>query len=334
MPFGVMKQLCAFVGGAHREGRGGDTNERRRGHQTDWGKEVFTTMPPVDVASVRAAEERLRSDRRHANELIELLAVVEECSAVAQAPLRLAAVQACRALFELWLMTGELVLQQSQPGGDDEDEDKDGTAAVAAKPSADDALAAYRAWLLRAYHRFVAALRMMLSASKTPLAMRVTSLDSLMLLASLEARHARSGGTAPRPDALDAASGAFRHAIDALAGAKKPLSDALQDRLREAHLAHLDARFYLWRHVRRLASDAVSAASPPPSHPAVAERLLELLLLASPPSADVPAGGADLLCVGASAAAGSAKDAGAKKRKRGDTAAPAGGGGASMGIGL
>ena len=85
-----------------------------------------------------------------------------------------------------------------------------------------DALAAYRAWLLRAYRRFIAALSAILAASKTPVAMRVASLDSLLVLAALEARHARTGKLA-HPDALDAANGAYRCALDALAYSKQPV---------------------------------------------------------------------------------------------------------------
>ncbi|KOO26483.1 nucleolar complex protein 4-like protein [Chrysochromulina tobinii] len=99
------------------------------------------------------------------------------------------------------------------------------------------------------------------------------------MLAAVEARHSRAGRV--DPSMLDAAHGAYRLTLDALIHARTPPSQEVLERLRSAHLTHLDASFYLLSHVRRLAR---AEEAPPPKR---VERLLTLLLLVKPPSKDV-----------------------------------------------
>ena len=249
-------------------------------------------MAVVTWTEVRDAEARLRADRKHANELIGLLDVIED--GTTSADVRLAAVQACRSLFESWALAGDLELR---PAGEAEAGEEEGASGGA--------LVAYRAWLLRAYRRFAAGLRSLLSSPKPPLALRLAALDSLMVLASLEARHARQGHV--HTAALDAARGAFRHALDGLVSSRRPPPDELLIRLSEAHLVHLDASYYLLRHVRRLARLQPPHAPPPP------ERLLAILTLITPPPNDVPPRQASMLAP--PAASTPAADASAKKAK-------------------
>ena len=211
----------------------------------------------MSVEDVRAVEARLAGpDRQYANELVGLIEICE--SRGGKAAVQLAAMQACRSLFGAWAVSGELVLR----GAVEVD---------------DDALAAYRAWMLRSYRRFVSSLCTMLASNKTAIALRLPALDSLVMLASVEARHARPGRADPA--ALDATSSAYRLALNALMASTRALPAELLTRLKEAHLTHLDASFYLLKHVRR-----VSRMVPPPSRP---ERLVDLLFLITPPSANV-----------------------------------------------
>ena len=91
--------------------------------------------------------------------------------------------------------------------------------------------------MLRAYQRYGASLQAMLSASKAALGLRVAALDSLMVLAALEARHAKPGRV--HVDALDAARGAYRRALDGLVGARRPPPEELLARMAETHLVQL-----------------------------------------------------------------------------------------------
>ena len=266
---------------------------------------------PTTADAVRAAEDRLRTDRKHSNELIGLVKLCEAASASTpkSAPAVLAAVQACRALFQSWAEGGELQLRQGE-------EDEDDVAAAAE----DGALAAYRAWLLRTYRRFVGALRDLLSSAKAPLALRMTALDTLFILASIEAKHAkRHKGIAFHPAALEAAGGAFRAALNALATSRRAPPEELLTRLRDEHIApHLDAQFYLLRHVKRLADQRAPHDTPPPP-----DRILALLRMVTPIAKDVEPRDASFL----SASVGGAMDGagGGKKRKRagGDDGLPA-----------
>jgi U3 small nucleolar RNA-associated protein 19 len=218
----------------------------------------------LSAETVRAAEARIASDRKHANELIEL---IELCvTRTAKPAARLAAMQACRSLFSSWAISGDLQLRPTE-----EDMAGDGSAA--------EPLAVYRAWLLRSYRKLLSALSATLSDSRTPLALTLPALDSLVMLAAVEARHSRAGRV--DPSMLDAAHGAYRLTLDALIHARTPPSQEVLERLRSAHLTHLDASFYLLSHVRRLAR---AEEAPPPKR---VERLLTLLLLVKPPSKDV-----------------------------------------------
>ena len=112
-------------------------------------------------AAVRALEARLRgADRSHANDLLVLL---QTCSAdAADHPARLAALQACRALFHEWAECGELSLRATEV---------DETGGGLATPEA--ALRAYQSWLRGNYALFVAALRKLLHTPRLPLSLRV-----------------------------------------------------------------------------------------------------------------------------------------------------------------
>jgi U3 small nucleolar RNA-associated protein 19 len=261
---------------------------------------------PSSIAEVRAAEERLRSDRKHSNELIGLLKLCERASSSSSssspAPAVLAAVQACRAAFQVWAMSGELVLRQEEDG-----EPASGVAEA-------DPLAAYRGWLLRSFRRFVGALRDLLASAKAPLALRMTALDTLVVLAAIEAKHAKGPKGAFHPAALDAAGGAYRAALNALVSSRKAPPEELLSRLRDEHLRHLDASFYLLRHVKRLADQRAPQDTPPPP-----ERILELLKLATPIAADVAPSDASLLSASLVADEASGGGGGARKRKRDDT---------------
>ena len=226
--------------------------------------------PEVTPDTVREMEQRVRTDRKHANELLELLELLEQDAT--PATVRLAAMQACRSVFETWAVAGELELQEV---------DAEESTAVAS------ALAAYRAWLLRAYRRFGVCLRAVLAASKPALALRLAALDSLMVLAALEARHARPGKV--HVESLDSAAGAFRHAIEGLLACKRAPPDELLDRLGDTHLMHLDTSYYLLRHVRRLAGRTPASTRPR------AERLLPLLQLVTPPDRDISPRDASML---------------------------------------
>jgi hypothetical protein len=217
---------------------------------------------PTSVDELRAAEERVRADRRHANELVGLVGLCDECD---DGRLRLAALQACRSLFEGWAAAGELSLRR--------------LGAVDAAQSEEEPLAAYQAWLLRQYLAFVGALRKLLQGGSQPLALRLPALDTLLVLAAAEARRGSSG--AVDPEALDAPNSAFRQALSALVQSKGAAPPELLGRLAETHLVHLDASFYLLRHVHRL------ARLKPPHTPPKPERLLDLLLLVVPPPRDV-----------------------------------------------
>ena len=218
----------------------------------------------TSAEAVRVAEARIASDRKHANELVEL---IELCvTRAAQPAARLAAMQACRSLFSSWAISGDLQLRPTE-----EDMAGDGSAA--------EPLAVYRAWLFRSYRKLLSALSATLSDSRTPLALALPALDSLVMLAAVEARHSRAGRV--DPSMLDAAHGAYRLTLDALIHARTAPSQEVLERLRSAHLTHLDASFYLLSHVRRLAR---AEEAPPPKR---VERLLTLLLLVKPPSKDV-----------------------------------------------
>ena len=209
----------------------------------------------AESASVPELVRAVATDRRQANSLLTLLGLIEDTRSNSS---RLAAVEGCRSLFEGWVAAGELILSDT-----------------AEAPPPESADGAYQAWLRRAYRRYIAGLRALLSEGRG-LAPRLAALDSLMALASLEARYARNGRV--HHPALDAADGAYRQALDGLATARRPPPSALLTRLREAHLVKLDAAFYLLRHVRRLAR--LRRSSPP-------ARLFALLKLVTPPASDV-----------------------------------------------
>jgi U3 small nucleolar RNA-associated protein 19 len=235
----------------------------------------------TSVEEVRAAEKRVHSDRKYANELIALLDASED-DVSHRANVRLSALQSCRALFQGWAEGGELPLRVEEPSINETE---------LGSSSDRNALAAYHAWLLRSYRRFIGSLQQLLGTAKAPLALRLSALDSLILLASLEARHSRANR--PHPSALDAAGGAYRAALDGLMGSRKPPPEELLVRLRDTHLPHLDAAYFLLEHLRRCAraSGSSSEAGLKP------ERILELLLLVTPPSEDIEASNASLLCV-------------------------------------
>ena len=259
------------------------------------------TALPSSPAAVRASEARIASSAQYSNELPGLISVCETGDGERGGAVALAALQACRALFQRWAEGGELKLQVAT-------DDDAPSPSTGGDVSAGDALAAYRAWLLRAYHRFVAALRCLVAAGTAPVALRMTALDSLVVLATLEAGQTRGGRVFPA--ALDSASGAYRHALNALAFSKRRLPEELLGRFQEAHLGHLDAAFYLLRHVRRLAELQPPQDTPKP------ERLLELLRLVTPPSVDVDPKDASL--VTAPRPGQTHGSTGSKKRKRMD----------------
>ena len=228
---------------------------------------------PLSVASVRATEERLLADRRHANELIDLLAA---SASAADVSVRLAATQACRALFVAWAEAGSLPLGAEEAAAEPADE------AEARQASA---LEAYREWLRDKYDRFVAALGSQLGAAAESPELRVLALDSLMLLASAEVRLARPGAACPYYAALGASRGALGAGMLAMASAKAALPPPLLERIARAHAFKLDVGLHLLRHVQRLARPQAAAADGGGGERA--ERLLQLLLLVTPPAEDV-----------------------------------------------
>ena len=225
---------------------------------------------------VRAQHQRIRTaGRKHVNEIVRL---VSACGAAADDAARAAAVHACRDLFETWMEAGELRLRPQ--------------AAAEGATSSDAALAAYREWLRDKYGRFVRLLRDQLDES--PVA--ELSLDTLLLLSAIEARHAKRPAGAVHLDALETAGGAFGELVDGLVRAPAP-RPALLARLREAAVPCLDAAFHLLRHVHRIAKACARERG------AHADRLVELLLLIAPPAADVAAPDAQFLALDASALA-------------------------------
>ena len=105
------------------------------------------TVEELTIEDVREAEEALSSDRQHVNKLVGL---VELCEAERADPqVQLAAMQACRSVFGMWMVSGELQIRPTNPA-----EGADKTA-----------VAAYCAWLLRFYRRFAAAAAALLSSA-------------------------------------------------------------------------------------------------------------------------------------------------------------------------
>ena len=221
------------------------------------------------VARVRLLERRVRSDRAHVNDLLSLLQLVAPCRA--ESVSRLAAVQACRALFLEWAGSGELLLRAPPASG--------GARASRVRGAPGGGAQRFRAWLLAQYRRFVELLQKMLGDGDESLDLRVPALDSLLQLAGAEVRHTRPGEAHVR--ALDAAGGALRALVVAIATSERA-EPALLARLRERGLSHLDVRFYVLRHVKRLAKPA----GLPPRH-GRPQRLVELLMCVRPPARDV-----------------------------------------------
>ena len=208
---------------------------------------------PTTADAVRAAEDRLRTDRKHSNELIGVkLCEAASASTPKSAPAVLAAVQACRgALPELG--GGRRASAEAGRGRRGRCCRRRGRCARCLP-------------CLAARLSPVGALRDLLSSAKAPLALRMTALDTLFILASIEAKHAkRHKGIAFHPAALEAAGGAFRAALNALATSRRAPPEELLTRLRDEHIApHLDAQFYLLRHVKRLADQRAPTTPPPP----------------------------------------------------------------------
>lgn len=130
--------------------------------------------------AIRALEQKIRNERSSVNEIVPLMSKCERGGARA----RLAALQACRSLFMHWASIGELRVHLTQP------EDAD-AAEAAGEPTTESAMALYRRWLHGKYKDFIVVVRKLLESSKTPLALRLSALDTLVLLAASEVRHAR-----------------------------------------------------------------------------------------------------------------------------------------------
>jgi len=144
-------------------------------------------------------------------------------------------------------------------------------------------------YVLRQYDAFISIMRRLLQHAHQPLAVQTLALDSLIIMASVETCSSALGSSLPNPKALDAPNGAYRHALCALAHSCSRARPFLLSRLADRHMVHLDASFFLMKHVCRL------SRLKPPQAPPRAERLLDLLLLANPPPRDVEPGAASFL---------------------------------------
>lgn len=228
------------------------------------------------VEGIRAAEERLHTERKSVNEVVDLISVCES----GRPRVRLAAIQACRSLFAFWADGGELVLHfPEHTSAASSSGIPNGEAQTSSTPTSS-AIDTYGMWLHDKYARFVGVLLQMLQGRKTPLALRPAVLDSLLLLAACEVRCARPGKGAHLA-ALDNVGGVFRKLVSALVRESTPLPDDLLGHLREEHLSKIDVAYHLLKHILRLAT-----LRPPQQTPS-SQRLVELLLLITPPEYDV-----------------------------------------------
>ena len=165
-------------------------------------------MPALtSVSDVHAAEERLRASRANANEIVDLLDLLE----VGAPRVKLAAMQSCRSLFSAWAANRTLVLSVASAAMSADLGDGGETAAAADTP-----LLAFRRWVLEQYRRFVALLRRMVQRSETPPGLRTPAMDSLVQMAALEVRYSRKGVCCTLT-AFEAPAGAFGQLVAGLA---------------------------------------------------------------------------------------------------------------------
>lgn len=147
-----------------------------------------------DVGRVRELAAHVGASRKHANDLSTLLAL---CSSE-EPRVALAAVQSCRALFDGWARSGDLVAP------------RDGGASDAA-----DATAVYRRWLAGKYQSWLDALGVVV-ARHTGMGVRLPALDTLLHMAQMEATCLVPEGS-PRTASLAKPDGALGIACSALA---------------------------------------------------------------------------------------------------------------------
>jgi U3 small nucleolar RNA-associated protein 19 len=247
------------------------------------------------VARVRELAAHVGSSRRHANDLNELLAL---CSAD-EPRVALAAVQSCRALFDAWAISGDLVVF----GGKEE-----------AAEAASDATSVYRKWVCTKYAAWLDALGVLV-ARHDHMGVRLPALDTLLHMARTEAvRLTREGEAATAMLARE--EGALGVACAALSACAS-LEPALLAHLKRGYLLqYCDVSYYVTQHVARL---AVRLAARNRCTPAKCARLLDLLILLRPPAGDFDPALTRFLALAEPAdetAAADGQNADAKKRKR------------------
>ena len=166
--------------------------------------------------SVKALEEKLRSDISAVNEIVPLISACESGGS----RVRLAALQVCRSLFVHWANTGQLLVRcvdksEAATSGAE-------AGAVDSGSGQDSAMDAFREWLRGKYKRFIATVCGVLQGTKTPPALQAPALETLLALAATEIRHARPG-QGVHFAALDNAGGAFRELVGALVCSQAPV---------------------------------------------------------------------------------------------------------------
>lgn len=211
----------------------------------------------AEVARVRALAAHVGASRRHANDLVELIAL---CSSD-EPRVALAAVQSCRALFDGWSRSADLV--------------------AAAGVDSGDATGVYRRWLADKYAGWLDTLGVLVARHES-MGVRLPALDTLLHMARGEAaRVARDD--APRTATLGRVDGALGIACSALTACAS-CEPVLLAHLKKGYLLQFcDVSYYVTQHAARLA-ERLGARNRCTA--AKCARVLDVLMLVRPPAGD------------------------------------------------